>query len=113
MRPAGRDVGGQTRRTTAGYAPPVGSARPGPKPPDEQALLQELWQVSHFGWMTEVTIRRSLTISGVHEILAVLAERLRQLLDRGWVELRHSAAGTGQREWRLTDNGRNALSSQG
>ena len=113
MRPAGRDVGGQTRRTTAGYAPPAGPARPPPKPPDEQALLQEFWQVSHFGWITEVTIRRSLTISGVHEILAVLAERLRQLLDRGWVEQRHSTAGTGQREWRLTDSGRNALSRRG
>jgi hypothetical protein len=70
-------------------------------------------QVSPFGWITGVTIRRSLTISGVHEILAVLSERLRQLLDRGWVEQRHSAAGTGQREWRLTDGGRNALSRQG
>jgi hypothetical protein len=113
MRPAGRDVEGQIRRTTAGYAPPAGPTRPGPKPQDEQALLQELWQVSHFGWMAEVTIRRSLTISGVHEILAVLAERLRQLLDRGWVEQRQSASGTGQREWRLTDCGRNALSLQG
>jgi len=112
MRPAGRDVGGQIRRTPTGDAPSAGPARPGPKPPDEQALLQQLWEVSHFGWITEVTIRRSLTISGVHEILAVLAERLRELLDRGWVEQRHSAAGTGQREWRLTDGGRNALSRQ-
>jgi len=112
MRPAGHDMRGQIRRASAGYVP-AGPARPGPKPPDEQALLQELWQVSHFGWMTEVAIRRSLTISGRHEILAVLAERLRQLLDRGWVEQRHSAAGTGQREWRLTDSGRNALSRRG
>jgi hypothetical protein len=113
MRPAGDDMGGQILRASAGYFPPAAPARPGPKPPDEQALLQELWQVSHFGWITEVAIRRSLTISGVHEILAVLAERLRHLLDRGWVEQRHSAAGTGQREWRLTDSGRNALSRRG
>ena len=86
MRPAGHDMGGQIGRTNAGYLP-AGPARPGSKPPDEHALLQELWRVSHFGWITEVAIRRSLTISGVHEILAVLAERLRQLLDRGWVRL--------------------------
>jgi DNA-binding HxlR family transcriptional regulator len=38
----------------------------------------------------------------------VLTEGLRQLLERGWAEQRHSDADTGEREWRLTDSGRNA-----
>ena len=79
------------------------------KPPNEQALLHELWQVSHFGWIPQVAIRRSLTIASGQEIpAATLAERLRQLLERGWAEQRHGDAGTGAREWRLTDSGRNA-----
>ena len=79
------------------------------KPPNEQALLHELWQISHFGWIPQVAIRRSLTIASGQEIpAATLAERLRQLLERGWAEQRHGDAGTGAREWRLTDSGRNA-----
>ena len=79
------------------------------KPPEEQALLRELWQISHFGWIPEVAIRRSLTIASGQEIPpAALAERLRQLLERGWAEQRNGDAGTGAREWRLTDSGRNA-----
>jgi hypothetical protein len=72
-------------------------------------ILRELWQISHFGWGREPAIRRSMTIADGHEIPAgALAERLRQLLERGWVERRDSDAGTGEREWRLTDSGRNA-----
>jgi hypothetical protein len=56
-------------------------------PAERQALLQDLWLISHFGWIAEATIRRALVISGTHEIPAVsLAERLRQLLNRGWVD---------------------------
>jgi hypothetical protein len=38
-----------------------------PKPPDDQALLRECWQISHFGWIPEAAIRRSLIISGGQE----------------------------------------------
>jgi hypothetical protein len=87
--------------------PPNGADRP--KPLDEHALLRELWQISHFGWIPEAAICRSLTIGGGQEIpAAALAERLAQLLQHGLVEHRHIDAGAGQREWRLTDIGRNA-----
>jgi hypothetical protein len=77
--------------------------------PATRQLLQELWLISHFGWIAEAAIRRTLVISG-EEILAVsLAERLRQLLNRGWVEQRYSDAGTEELDWRLTDSGRDAL----
>jgi hypothetical protein len=37
-----------------------------------------LWQISHFGWIPQAAIRRSLIISGGPEIpAAALAERLR------------------------------------
>ncbi len=63
MRLTGHDaLAGTIRPTIAGYRPPAGPARPSPKPPDEQALLHELWQISHFGWIPEAAIRRSLTI---------------------------------------------------
>jgi hypothetical protein len=41
-------------------------ARRGPdlKPPDDQALLRECRQISHFGSIPEAAIRRSLIISG-------------------------------------------------
>ena len=53
---------------------------------------------------------RSLTISAGHQIAdAALAGQLQQLLDRGWMEQRSSPAHAGQREWRLTDSGRNAV----
>ncbi len=83
---------------------------PTPELPDERALVQELWQISHFGWMPEAAIRRSLTIAGGREIPPVaLADRLRRLLDLGWGEQRDSAGGAGEREWRLTDSGRRVL----
>jgi DNA-binding HxlR family transcriptional regulator len=73
-----------------------------------------LWLISHFGRIAEATIRRSLIISGAQEILATaLAERLRQLLNRGWVEHRHNDAGPGEPEWRLTDSGRAAFAHRG
>ena len=73
---------GQQHRET----PRGGPARSSSTPPDERALLFELWQISHFGWISETAIRRSLRIAGGHEIAAAaLAERLRRLLDRdGW-----------------------------
>ncbi len=81
--------------------------RSGPKPSDEQALLHELWQISHFGWISEAAIRRTLTIAGGQELSALaVGERLRPLAERGWVERRH--AGTDEHEWRLTDSGRSA-----
>jgi hypothetical protein len=108
MRPPGRDdVAGAIRPTKAGYARRPDAARPSPNPSHEHPLLNELWQISHFGWIPEAAIRRSLIISGAHEIPAALAERLRQLLERGWAEQRQSD-GTGEHEWRLTDSGRNA-----
>jgi hypothetical protein len=72
------------------------SGQRAPTPPDrnpssDPELLHALWLISHFGWIAEATIRRSLIISGAQEILATaLAERLRQLLNRGWVEQRHT-----------------------
>jgi len=110
MRLTGHDaLAGTIRPTIAGYRPPAGPARPSPKSPDEQALLHELWQISHFGWIPEAAIRRSLTIAGQEIAAAALAEHLQQLLERGRAEQRHSDAGTGEHEWRLTDSGRNAV----
>lgn len=72
--------------------------------------MQELWQISHFGWMPEAAIRRSLTIASGREIPpAALGDRLRRLLELGWAEQRDSAGGAGERVWRLTDSGRSAL----
>jgi hypothetical protein len=96
-----------TRASHARLARPTGPDR---EPSSDQALLQDLWLISHFGWIAEATIRRALVISGTHEIPAVtLAERLRQLLNRGWVEQRYSDLGTGELEWRLTNRGRDAV----
>ena len=102
------DVAEAIRPTKPGCAPPAGSARLTAKPPDERTLLAELWQISHFGWIPQAVILRSLTISGQEVPAAALAERVQQLLERGWAEQRHGDAGTGEREWRLTDSGRNA-----
>ncbi|MGA2929922.1 MAG: hypothetical protein ABSG43_28835 [Solirubrobacteraceae bacterium] len=91
---------------------PAGGDRPaGPDPelPDDQALLRECWQISHFGWIPEAAIRRGLIIAAGQEIpAAALTERLQQLLRRGWAEERDGATGTSEREWRLTDSGRRA-----
>jgi len=92
---------------------PAGApARLSRTPPDSYALLGELWQISHFGWIAHATILRTPTISaGQHIAATALAERLQHLIDRGWAEQRTSAAHPGQREMRLTDSGRNALRS--
>ena len=96
--------------TRVGYVPPARPTGPDRQLSSDQALLQELWLISHFGWIAEATIRRTLVISGAEEILAIsLAECLRQLLNRGWVEQRYNDAGTEELEWRLTDSGRDAL----
>jgi len=69
-----------------------------------------LWLISHFGWIADATICRALIISGAQEILdGGLGDRLRQLVNRGWVERRHTDGGTDETEWRLTDSGRDVL----
>ena len=83
-------------------------------PPSEEELLRELWLISHFGWIADATICRALIISGAREVLASgLGDRLRQLLNRGWVEQRHTDGGTDEPEWRLTDSGRDVLAHRG
>jgi DNA-binding HxlR family transcriptional regulator len=83
-------------------------------PPSDQELLHELWLISHFGWIADTTISRALIISGGQDILTSgLGDRLRQLLNRGWVEQRHNDHGTDELEWRLTDSGRAALANRG
>ncbi len=111
MRPGGDDdLARAIRPTSTAHARPSRPARLTPELPDEQALLQELWQISHFGWMPEAAIRRSLTIASGREIpAAAVTERLGRLLELGWAEQRDSSAGTGERAWRLTDSGRRAL----
>jgi hypothetical protein len=112
MCPVGRDdVGRAVGPTEAPHAVPADPPRGNPEPRDERTLLRELWQISHFGWIPEAAIRRSLTISAGQEIpAALLAERLQQLLGRRWAEQRHRGRGTSadDREWRLTESGRNA-----
>jgi DNA-binding HxlR family transcriptional regulator len=92
----------------------VSPTRRNRSPASDQELLDALWLISHFGWIAEATIRRTLMISDAQRILAAgLAERLRQLLNRGWVERRHNDAGTDEPEWRLTESGRDALAHRG
>ena len=77
-----------------------------PEPPDVQKLLEELWQISHHGWIGDGVIRRGLIISGEGIPVAALVQGLRMLLERGWIEQRDSDAYPGELEWRLTDSGR-------
>ena len=80
------------------------------RPTDERSLLTELWQISHFGWITEAAVRRSVIIASGRDVSpAQVADGLAQLHERGWVEQRPSAAGTPEAEWRLTGNGRSAV----
>ena len=80
----------------------------------DQALLEQLWLIGHFGWIAQATIHRALIISDADEILAAdLPERLRQLQQRGWVQQRDSDAGVDELEWRLTGSGREALQDRG
>jgi hypothetical protein len=76
---------------------------------DQRTLIDELWRISHFGWIPEAAIRRALTLAGGHEIPNdSLHHGLRQLLERGFLEHRDSDAETGEHHWRLTDTGRHA-----
>jgi DNA-binding HxlR family transcriptional regulator len=64
--------------------------------------------MSHFGWLTEGTIRRNL---GADRDLpaAALAAGLQRLQECGWIEHQEAGADSGERDWRLTDRGRDAL----
>jgi hypothetical protein len=57
-------LAGTIRPTKAGYRP----ARPSPKPPNEQALLHEVWQITHFG-PPRVNARESSDAAGRVELL--------------------------------------------
>jgi hypothetical protein len=82
--------------------------------PSDRELLHELWLISHFGWIADSIISRALIISGAQEILASgVGDRLRELVNRGWVEQRHNDGGTDPTEWRLTDTGRDVLAHRG
>jgi len=81
-------------------------------PLDERALIDELWRISHFGWIPEAAIRRALTLARGQEIPTdSLHQGLLRLLDRGCLEHRDSDADTGDHHWRLTDSCRHARSS--
>ena len=76
---------------------------------DQRTLIDELWRISHFGWIPEAAIRRALTLARGHEIPNdSLHQGLCQLLERGCLEHRDSDADTGEHHWRLTDSGRHA-----
>jgi hypothetical protein len=76
---------------------------------DQRTLIDELWRISHFGWIPEAAIRRALTLVGGHEIPNdSLHQGLRQLLQGGYLEHRGSDADAGEHHWRLTDTGRRA-----
>jgi hypothetical protein len=74
---------------------------------EERTLLEELWRISHFGWIPEAMIRRALTLAGGRELPTdSLHQGLRRLLDRGWVEHQASEDTDGEQHWRLTERGR-------
>ena len=74
---------------------------------DERTLREELWRISHFGWIPEAVIRRALTLTGGRELPAdSVHQGLRRLLDRGWVEYQARKDVDGERCWRLSDSGR-------
>jgi hypothetical protein len=88
---------------------PVDRTQRRPRGLDERALLDELWRISHLGWIPEAVIRRALTLARGGELPAdSLHHGLRRLLDRGWVEHRNSDPDHGEHHWRLTDSGRDA-----
>lgn len=73
--------------------------------------MEDLWRISHYGWIPEAVIRRTLTLVHGREIPTdSLHYALRQLLDHGWIEHRDGNASDGE-HWRLTDGGRQALVS--
>src|SRR5450755_1509279 len=47
---------------------PVDRARTSARPLEEWTLLEELWRISHFGWIPEAVIWRALTLAGDREI---------------------------------------------
>ena len=76
---------------------------------DQRTLIDELWRISHFGWIPEAAIQRALTLAGRDEIpIDSLHQGLRELLDRGCLDHRDSDADIGDHHWRLTDTGRHA-----
>jgi hypothetical protein len=76
---------------------------------DQRTLIDELWRISHFGWIPEVAIRRALTLAGEYEIPSdSLHQGLLRLLERGCLEHDDGGADTGEHYWRLTDTGRQA-----
>ena len=82
--------------------------------PGDRELLHELWLISHFGWIADSIISRALIISGAQEILASgVGDRLRELVNRGWLEQRNNDGGTDPTEWRLTDSGRDVPAHRG
>ena len=75
--------------------------------PEERTLLEELWRISHFGWIPEALIRRALTLAGGRELPTdSVHQGLRRLLDRGWIEHQASEDTDGEQHWRLSDRGR-------
>jgi len=81
-------------------------------PLDERTLIDELWRISHFGWIPEGVIRRALTLARGREVPTDGLHRdLHQLLARGWVEHHDADTNMGDRHWRLTDSGREARGS--
>jgi len=82
---------------------------------DQRALIDELWRISHFGWIPEVAIRQALTLAGEHKLSSdSLHQGLRQLLERGCLEHDDSGAESGEHQWRLpTPAGRPACSERG
>ena len=78
-------------------------------PLDERTLIDELWRISHFGWIPEGVIQRAPTLARGQEIPpAGVHQGLRELLARGWVEHHDGDANIGEHHWRLTDSGRDA-----
>ena len=88
---------------------PVERTRTSRRPLDERTLIDELWRISHFGWIPEGVIRRALTLVRGQEVRTDgVHQGLRQLLARGWVEHDDGDANLGDHHWRLTDSGRDA-----
>ncbi len=74
---------------------------------EERTLLEELWRISHFGWIPEAVIGRALTLAGGRELPTdSVNQGLRRLLDRGWVEHQASEDTDGEQRWRLSGRGR-------
>jgi hypothetical protein len=113
IHPSGRETAGAIRPQRAGSSGQRAFIPPGRNAPSDPELLRALWLISHLCWIAEATIRRSLMIAGPQAILATVVDGLRQLLIGGWVEERHTDAGAGGPEWRLTDSCRAALAVLG